>query len=256
MSEPCSLPISQAFRHGNPEQKELISFLARLELTNSATLNYLVRFLPDTLLSVWRRAPPRFVGCQRVLFAELVALLLLKLVVLFHGSSHIPRAPHPVREHAEIPRSDSHRLSVVLRSHRELPLQDEAGFRSLMTWIDHVQACINFGYIQVVQTSCAQPYWAPHACLYFYFQIICILSGESPLVGRVRQSRPASACSFAGFLPTSAAASIYLYKLPYAIASVPSLSGHAVAYRWRSRRTVPSFVESHNFSFGIGSLLI
>ena len=31
-----------------------------------------------------------------------------------------------------------------------------------------------------------------------------------------------------------AAASIYLFKPPYAIVSVPSLSGHAIAYRWRS----------------------
>ena len=36
------------------------------------------------------------------------------------------------------------------------------------------------------------------------------------------------------FLPISAAASIYLFKPPYAIGSVPSLSGHAIAYRWRS----------------------
>ena len=37
-----------------------------------------------------------------------------------------------------------------------------------------------------------------------------------------------------GFLPSSAAASIYYFKPPYAIGSVPSLSGHAIAYRWRS----------------------
>ena len=36
------------------------------------------------------------------------------------------------------------------------------------------------------------------------------------------------------FLPSSAAASIYLFKPPYAIGSVPSLSGHSIAYRWRS----------------------
>ena len=35
-------------------------------------------------------------------------------------------------------------------------------------------------------------------------------------------------------LPSSAAASIYLFKPPYAIGSVPSLSGHAIACRWRS----------------------
>ena len=38
-----------------------------------------------------------------------------------------------------------------------------------------------------------------------------------------------------GFLPSSAAAAfIYLFKPPYAIGSVPSLSGHAIAYLWRS----------------------
>ena len=39
-------------------------------------------------------------------------------------------------------------------------------------------------------------------------------------------------CLLTGFLPSSAAASIM--KPPYAIGSVPSLSGHAIAYRWRS----------------------
>ena len=61
---------------------------------------------------------------------------------------------------------------------------------------------------------------------------------------RVQQSRPASACSspysgriwclLTGFLPSPAAASICLFKPPYAIGSVPSLSGRAIAYRWRS----------------------
>ena len=37
-----------------------------------------------------------------------------------------------------------------------------------------------------------------------------------------------------GFLPSSAEASIYLFKPPYAIGSVPSLSGDAFAYRWHS----------------------
>ena len=38
-----------------------------------------------------------------------------------------------------------------------------------------------------------------------------------------------------GFLPISAAASIYLFKPPYVIGSVPSLLSHAIiAYRWRS----------------------
>ena len=37
-----------------------------------------------------------------------------------------------------------------------------------------------------------------------------------------------------GIPPISAAASIYLLKPPLAIGSVPSSSGHAIAYRWRS----------------------
>ena len=37
------------------------------------------------------------------------------------------------------------------------------------------------------------------------------------------------------FLPISVAASIYLFKPPYAIGSVPSISGHASLYQqWRS----------------------
>ena len=60
--------------------------------------------------------------------------------------------------------------------------------------------------------------------------------------GFIQPSRPASACSspysgwiwclLTGFLPSSAATSIY--EPPYAIGSVPSFSGHAIACRWRS----------------------
>ena len=37
-----------------------------------------------------------------------------------------------------------------------------------------------------------------------------------------------------GSLPSSATAPTYLFKPPYTIGSVPSLSGHAIACRWRS----------------------
>ena len=43
-----------------------------------------------------------------------------------------------------------------------------------------------------------------------------------------------SGCLLTGFLPISAAACIYLCKPSSAIGSVPSLSGRAIAYRWRS----------------------
>ena len=98
--------------------------------------------------------------------------------------------------------------------------------------------------------------WGQKGNLYFFYWLSgsTIQVSSSPvqntpenLVSRdgfVRQSRPASACSspysggiwclLAEFLPISAAASIYLFKLPYAIGSVPTLSGHANTYRWRS----------------------
>ena len=41
-------------------------------------------------------------------------------------------------------------------------------------------------------------------------------------------------CLLTGFLPSSAAASIIYIKQPYAIRSVPGLSGHGIVYRWRS----------------------
>ena len=41
-------------------------------------------------------------------------------------------------------------------------------------------------------------------------------------------------CLLTGTLPISAAASIYLCNPPYAIGSIPSSSGHAITYRWRS----------------------
>ena len=45
-------------------------------------------------------------------------------------------------------------------------------------------------------------------------------------------------CLLTGFLPISAAAFLYIFKPPYAIGSVPSLWGHAIAYRWHSLPSV------------------
>ena len=82
---------------------------------------------------------------------------------------------------------------------------------------------------------------------------------EFGLAKRVRQSRPAPACSspylgwiwclLTGFSPSSAAASIIYFKPPYAIGSVPSLSSHAIAYR---RRSLPR-VRRHRASKPQGS---
>ena len=50
---------------------------------------------------------------------------------------------------------------------------------------------------------------------------------HSPYSGRIW-------CLLTGFLPISAVASIYLFHPPLSVGSVPSLSGRAIAYRWRS----------------------
>ena len=74
-------------------------------------------------------------------------------------------------------------------------------------------------------------------------QAVPLRAWEFCLARRVWQYRSASACSspcsgwilclVTGSLPSSAVASIYLFKLSYVIGLVPSLSGHAIAYRWR-----------------------
>ena len=52
-------------------------------------------------------------------------------------------------------------------------------------------------------------------------------------------------CLLTGFLPSSAAVSIYFYKPAiHAIGLVPSLSGHAIAYRWRSLPSVRRYRAS------------
>ena len=72
-----------------------------------------------------------------------------------------------------------------------------------------------------------------------------VRASEFDLARRVRPSRPASSCPLStlrlnlvllaeGFLPIFAVASIYLFIPPYPIGSVPNLSGHAIACRWRS----------------------
>ena len=56
-----------------------------------------------------------------------------------------------------------------------------------------------------------------------------------------------------GFLPCSATASIHLFKPPYAIGSIPSISGHAIAYRWRSLTKVHRHrVRKHQGSSSVG----
>ena len=92
-----------------------------------------------------------------------------------------------------------------------------------------------------------------------YFAV-CVRAWEFGPARRVRQSRPASACSspYSGgvwclltdFLPSSAAASIYLFKPPYVIGSVPSLSFHVIADRWHS---LPPRVRPHRVNKPQGS---
>ena len=84
-----------------------------------------------------------------------------------------------------------------------------------------------------------------------YFPVCVVCAWEIGLARRFRQSRPASACSFST-LRLNHQSGAYLrdssrvprrrpfiyFKPPYAIGSVPSLSGHAIAYRWHSLPTV------------------
>ena len=66
---------------------------------------------------------------------------------------------------------------------------------------------------------------------------------ELGLARRVRPSRPASAGSFSTLrlnlvltrgIPPDFRGGVHLFTTSYAIGSAPSLSGHAIAYRWRS----------------------
>ena len=75
-----------------------------------------------------------------------------------------------------------------------------------------------------------------------YFPVpVC--AREFGLARRVRQPCPASACSFSTLrvnlvlthgIPPDFRGGVHLFIPPYAIGSSPSLSGHAIAYRWRS----------------------
>ena len=78
-----------------------------------------------------------------------------------------------------------------------------------------------------------------------YSPVVPVHALEFGYARRVQPSRPVSACSFCilrptlvwclltGFLPISTVASIFLFKPPYTIESVPNSSGHAITYRWR-----------------------
>ena len=81
---------------------------------------------------------------------------------------------------------------------------------------------------------------------------------EFGLAGRVRPSRPASACSFSILrlnlvltreIPPDFRGGVHFFIPPYAIGSVPSLSVHAIAYR---RRLLPR-VRRHRASNPQGS---
>ena len=57
------------------------------------------------------------------------------------------------------------------------------------------------------------------------------------------------------FLPVSAATSIYLFEPKYAIGSIPSSSGHEIAYRWRSLPRVRHSASSPQVSSSNGCCL-
>ena len=62
---------------------------------------------------------------------------------------------------------------------------------------------------------------------------LSLFAPENNVVLRDGFGRPVSRHS-RGILPDFRGGVYFLFKLPSAIGSVPSLSGHAIAYRWRS----------------------
>ena len=75
------------------------------------------------------------------------------------------------------------------------------------------------------------------------YLLVPVHAQEFRLARRVRPSRPTSVCSFSSLMlnlvltrgiPPDFRGNAHLFIRPYAIGSVPSLSGHAIAYRWRS----------------------
>ena len=98
-------------------------------------------------------------------------------------------------------------------------------------WINQVRLPILLG-------SAEKGKWAfpcPRTCLRIWSRETgsVVPSRVSPLILHT-QAESSIWCLLTGFLPLSAAASIYLFKPPYVIGSVPSLSRHAIACRWRS----------------------
>ena len=88
---------------------------------------------------------------------------------------------------------------------------------------------------------------------------VSVRGREFDLARRVRPSRPASACSFSILrlnlvlihgIPLAFHDSVHIYIYIYipstAIGSIPSVSGHSIAYRWRSL----SRVRRHRASNG------
>ena len=90
-----------------------------------------------------------------------------------------------------------------------------------------------------------------------YF-LVPVRALEFKLAKRVRQSRPASSCSFSKLrlnlvlthgIPLYFRGGIHVFITPTTIGPVPTLLGHAIAYRWRE---LPK-VRRHRASSPLGS---
>ena len=81
-------------------------------------------------------------------------------------------------------------------------------------------------------------------CVITYSRVYIDQLNKFGRTGRVRPSRPVSACPFSTLrlnpltrgIPLDFRGGVHLLIPPYTIGSVPSLSGHAIAYRWRHCR--------------------
>ena len=108
--------------------------------------------------------------------------------------------------------------------------------RTQCVWSSHI-------YMQSTDQPCkvANPARCLRSRENTYFPVpVC--ASEFSFARQVRPSRPASACAFStlrvnlalihGTPPDFRGGGVHLFYPPYAIGSVPSLLGHAIAYQW------------------------
>ena len=122
--------------------------------------------------------------------------------------------------------------------------QSYAEFLLYSTAVFHMCVCMAITYSKsmVQPGKVANPALGQLQREHDYFPVP-VRAREFGLARWVRPSRPVSACSFSAFklnlvlthgIPPDFRGGVHLVTPSYAIGSVPSLLGHAIAYRWRS----------------------